>query len=110
MRVSLCPAGLQGAGLCFAPLGGDPRGMMELTVKHRGMLFSDIRVSKSGGSACVWGGDGSDGGAAGTCVCLHVLKGCFEGQAAWPWPCAAHITLIPLCDAVLCDVLSFNVT
>ncbi|KXZ43027.1 hypothetical protein GPECTOR_106g121 [Gonium pectorale] len=29
-----------GAGLEFFPLAGDPRGMMELTVKHRGMLFS----------------------------------------------------------------------
>lgn len=30
-------------GLEFYPLAGDPKGMMELTVKHKGMLFSDLR-------------------------------------------------------------------
>ncbi|KAG2440699.1 hypothetical protein HXX76_003557 [Chlamydomonas incerta] len=32
-----------GAGLEFFPLAGDPRGMMALTVKHKGMLFGDLR-------------------------------------------------------------------
>ncbi|KAG2441956.1 hypothetical protein HYH02_009750 [Chlamydomonas schloesseri] len=31
------------AGLEFFPLAGDPRGMMSLTVKHKGMLFGDLR-------------------------------------------------------------------
>ncbi|GLC42175.1 hypothetical protein PLESTM_001300200 [Pleodorina starrii] len=70
-----------GAGLEFFPLAGDPRVMMELTVKHRGMLFGDLRDlawlrrqyglimdscwEACGGGGGAAGGDGDGGGGGG---------------------------------------------